>query len=100
MEKAKICPAKHTRPQIPDADWRCLKCGATADDSKPFIIEENDELAQDGCALLHENDEISCWKCGVSTTGKKLAAAYAKQQALVPCPTCKGIGYIVGKIEK
>ena len=88
------CFAKHTRPQIPDSDWHCLKCGATANDDKAFIIEELDARASENCELLHENDEISCWNCKYYTTGKKLAAAYAKQQALVPCPTCKGIGYV------
>lgn len=89
-----VCLAKHTRPQIPDADWRCSKCGATADDSKGFYIEETDESASENCALLHERDGITCWNCRTYTTGKKLAAAYAKQKALVTCPTCKGEGYV------
>ena len=89
-----VCRAKHTRPQIPDADWRCSKCGANADDDRGFLIEEPDEHASEGCELLHETDEIYCWNCKVSTTGKKFAAAYAKQKALVLCPTCKGEGYV------
>ena len=88
------CFAKHTRPQIPDSDWRCPKCGATANDDKAFIIEEINDRASENCGLLHENDEISCWNCKYYTTGKKLAAAYAKQKALVPCPACKGTGYV------
>ena len=88
------CRAKHTRLQIPDADWRCPKCGAAADDNNAFIIEKVDEYALEYCGLLHEKDDLLCWNCGTATTGKKLAAAYAKQKALVPCPACKGTGYV------
>lgn len=88
------CSAKHTRPQIPDKDWHCPKCGATDSWDKGFVIEMSDIHAADDCELLHEADEIHCWNCGGTTTGKKLAAAYAKQQDLKPCPTCQGTGYI------
>lgn len=88
------CPAKHTHPQIPEAAWCCPKCGATANNNAPFVIENADINAQDDCQLLHETDEIYCWECKTGTTGKKFAAAYAHQQDLVPCPTCQGTGYV------
>lgn len=88
------CHAKHTKPQIPDKDWHCLQCGAGIDDKGPFEIEESDERAADDCPLLHEQDSVVCRSCGIFRTGKQIAAAYAKKKNLVPCPGCKGTGYV------
>lgn len=99
------CNAKHTSPQIPDADWKCPKCGAKADAfDKAFIVEESADDASDDCVMLHDHDLLHCYNCDYQTTGKAFAARYAKQQDLVKCPCCKGKGVVssshAAKMEK
>lgn len=92
------CRAKHATPShIPDADWKCPKCGATSDPPRisdpAFIVDATDPDAHEECPLLHEVDDLRCG-CGYGTTGKAFAAAYRKRKSLVTCPTCKGAGCV------
>ena len=72
------CGAEHTMYQPGDANWRCPKCGAKADEPKPFIIEEPIESADPNCSKLHNEDYCLCSSCGFGGTGKKVAAMLMK----------------------
>lgn len=85
------CNAKHTKFQPSDDDWKCPKCG---DDSGNFAINYLDDLADEDCNLLHDADEIACGKCGYGATGKNVARALEKKTRQVPCPHCKGRGWV------
>ncbi len=90
------CGAKHTAYQPTEAEWRCPKCGA---DSSGFYIEDPTEEAEEGCELLHEKDGLYCYTCPMkgdpyAASGKVFAAALAKKNNLVCCPTCKGKGTV------
>ena len=98
VEKALThCGAKHTVPQIPDDKWACPKCGVGSDAQAPFVIEDRDANSSDDCALLHAEDYCVCGNCGFVASGSSLARRYAKEQALIPCPRCKGTGMIDGR---
>jgi rubredoxin len=86
-----ICQAKHTKFQPSDEQWICPKCGA---DSAFFVVEDGAEDSDDDCPLLHNEDEIECGKCGYGGTGKSVAAQMTRKLDLVPCPCCKGAGYV------
>ncbi len=98
MKKAPAhCSAKHANPQVPDADWKCPKCGAgcTPKDirERAFVNDESADGAHSDCPLLHCGDILVC-DCGYGTTGGRFAAAYRKRMALVKCPTCMGHGFV------
>jgi len=90
------CGAKHTKFQPADAEWRCPKCGADAKESV-FIICDPFEGADDDCPLLHDEDNVVCDNCGYGGSGKKVAAAMQKKSTSIPCPHCKGRGWISSK---
>lgn len=95
MATASRCPAKHTKPQIPDEDFKCPKCGTTPDtEEHQFYIQEPSEQADPNCPLLHDADGLGCDKCNYGVSGKRFAAVYAKQQRLVSCEHCKGTGLV------
>lgn len=86
------CGVKHTRPQIPDADWLCPKCGIGAEHkSGGFVIEDP---ASEECSQLHDDDGIYCSNCGFGASGKSFARLYAKAKSLVPCEHCHGTGLV------
>jgi rubredoxin len=86
-----ICPAKHTKVQVPDSDWKCPKCGEKANGKDGFVI--GDGPAMD-CELLHADDSVECYKCGYGGSGAAFSRLYAKAQNLVPCEHCKGTGTV------
>lgn len=90
------CTEKAARPQVPDEEFKCPKCGAPAG---TFVIEDS-ECFDSRCLLLHESDLLVCYECRYETTGKALALRYKKQADLVTCPCCKGKGVVVKGAEK
>lgn len=91
------CGAKHTKPQIPDDDWKCPKCGISVDHpSGGFVVEESAEASDDDCPQLHDEDGVCCNNCGYGASGKTFARLYAKRASLVPCAHCKGSGFVKG----
>lgn len=89
------CPAKHTKPQVPDEAWRCPKCGIGPDHkSGGFVIEGGAEDSADDCTLLHDSDELACYNCEFSATGKSFARAYRVKAGLVKCEACAGSGLV------
>lgn len=95
------CGVKHTKYQPTDKEWRCPKCGASAD--KGFCINEPAEGTDDNCSLLHDEDGIGCDNCmtehdrNTYYSGKQFAALLVKKNNLVPCPHCKGTGLVKKK---
>ena len=83
------CTVKHTKFQPTDEQWKCPRCGR-ADE---FSIEENATEDLD-CELLHDEDVAFCSRCDASWTGQTVARLLAKQNNLVPCPHCKGKGFV------
>ena len=91
------CPAKHTKYQPKDEDWKCPKCGVATSykDEKEqsrmgFIIDESDPLSTDVCNLVHQADDVCCYACGYFATGKRAMDALAKKNNLKPCEHCEG----------
>lgn len=88
-----ICQHKHTKYQPTNEEWRCPRCGATAEQG--FIIYESiNDMDNIECELLHPEDYLHCGKCGLDTSGKAFAAFVVKKNSLVVCPTCKGKGMV------
>lgn len=85
------CNVKHTKYQPTDDEWKCPKCGATANQPDGFF---NDESENNDCPTLHESDTLVCYRCGFSTSGKAFAARLQKAANMVPCPCCKGKGIV------
>ena len=86
-----ICPAKHTKYQPADKDWKCPRCGG---DNTVFTINESAAEALDDCERVHDEDEVRCSKCDMRWTGKQVTALLAKNLDLVECPHCKGKGMV------
>lgn len=88
------CSHKHANPPIPDEDWKCPKCGRTAEDATGgFVIGDPVEGTND-CERLHEEDGVYCYGCDYATSGKAFARAVAKRRNLVKCEACKGSGFV------
>lgn len=85
------CLAKHTVYQPSDDEWKCPQCGG---DNSVFTINESVENASEDCALVHEQDSVTCTKCGLDWSGKKITDLLMKKANLVPCPCCKGKGVV------
>lgn len=92
-EVTATCNEKHTKYQPPDADWKCPKCGTTADVPDGFF---NDNPVSSDCNMLHEADLLRCYRCNHETSGKTFAARLQKAANMVPCPHCKGHGLVPG----
>lgn len=90
------CRAKHTEFQPSLEEWFCPKCGASPDGG--FIVEtfSDDIGSHEECEALHTQDRLDCGKCGYSGSGTAFAKAVAKKANLVPCPHCKGHGFVKG----
>ena len=86
------CPAKHTRYQPTEAEWKCPSCGGKV--GEEFYIDEPVEGAEDGCELLHAEDVLVCTKCGGGWTGQTFSKMMARKNDLVACPTCGGTGTV------
>jgi len=87
------CPAKHTKYQPTEAEWKCPRCLATFDSKKPFYVQEPVDGTED-CLKLHCDDFLFCDTCGYSATGKSFAAQIVKAKNLKPCPHCNGTGLV------
>jgi hypothetical protein len=90
-----MCPVKHTKYQPTDEDFACPKCGATPDSDEGFYSEFSPDGAED-CPMLHDDDELRCYRCDYTTSGKRFAISIAKAKNMVKCPHCKGAGLIEG----
>ena len=91
------CSVKHTKYQPNDDEWRCPKCGVGSQDGEReetgFVIDDGaDESGE--CEKLHDEDDLLCYKCGYACSGKSFANYVVKKNSLVPCPCCKGTGYV------
>jgi hypothetical protein len=73
-------------PRICDDHWKCPNCGAVAHPSD----------SEDG--LIYEPDEgfVNCYVCGKGWTVKEIERKIVKKTNLVPCPHCKGTGFVKG----
>ena len=85
------CPAKHTKFQPTDEEWRCPRCGAGSD---YFYIELSAPDADPDCDKLHVDDWIICDNCGGGWKGSTVAKKLKEKLNYIPCPYCKGRGYI------
>lgn len=85
------CEAKHCKYQPTNEEFHCPKCGAKMGD---FCIDEPDRSADSNCKLLHNSDFLLCYTCKYSATGKDFSAAIVKKKNLIPCPHCKGKGFV------
>lgn len=83
------CTCKHTAYQVSDEEWKCPKCGATAEEG--FVIMDTPNF---DCEKYHDDDEIECERCGYCIDGKSFARAVHKKKGLVKCPCCKGKGVV------
>ena len=98
------CEVKHVKVEITNEDWKCPKCGAHANCNRPdgteaqgFVIDSSPDEADENCWLTHEKDELHCYECDYSTSGKKMTDLYIKQKGMVTCPTCRGKGVVDGR---
>lgn len=87
------CPARHTKPKIPDDEFICPKCGLGPIGGGLLILEDAEDADSD-CPDLHNDAFVNCENCGYGATGKAYAKWYAKQRNLIACPTCSGTGFI------
>lgn len=90
------CEHKHTKYQVPDEEWKCPKCGVTANQTEGFFLD--DPVTTD-CDMLHDEDYLRCYACGYDDTGKKFAAKISKKKNLVKCECCNGKGYVEKKVS-
>lgn len=92
------CTYKHTTYQPEDSEWACPKCGAKCEDGDFVVDTSPDE--EGNCILLHDRDELRCFKCDHSISGKAWANRLQKKKNLVECPCCKGKGLVSGTKEE
>ena len=83
-----ICNLKHIKAPIDD--WKCPICG-----SADFCIDDGPCME---CEEVHPGDVLYCGECRHTVTAKKYFADLRKKLKLVPCPCCKGTGFV--KAEK
>lgn len=87
------CPAKHTKYNPTQEEFKCPECGAPVG---CFVVDEPAEDALDTCAKLHADDVLHCYKCGYKISAPRFVSRIVKEKNLVPCPTCKGRGVVKG----
>ena len=96
------CGAKHTKYQPTMEEWKCPSCGIK-DDGEHFYIDDgehfyidvyDDDIADLDCNLLHEKDGVVCTNCNKAWIGETLSKIMAKIANMVPCPNCKGAGFV------
>jgi hypothetical protein len=92
---------------IPTELWRCPKCGVSSDSTKggfvldePFADEEGKDISPEDEAQGWTRNSAICCECGYTTTTARFFAALLKKANLVPCPCCKGSGYVPGDKNK
>lgn len=88
------CTRKHTKYQVEDADWACPECGATSDKGDGNFVLESEALTADECPLMHMDDYVVCYACNYTASANSYANRVQKQKNLVPCPCCKGKGFV------
>lgn len=95
LEKQNMkCTRKHTKYQVEDTDWSCPECGATSDRGEGNFVLESDAVTADECSLMHMDDHVVCYACDYSASANGYANRVKKQKNLVPCPHCKGNGFV------
>lgn len=87
------CGVKHTKYQPTDEEWKCPLCGAN-DDGEHFYIDSFVEGSADDCELMHRDDTVVCTACDYAWTGEQISKIMAKIASMIPCPHCKGIGFV------
>jgi hypothetical protein len=82
-----VCTRKHIKDPIPEDTWICPKCGDEC------CLDDPDD---DDCSNIHSDDWIICQniRCGHSEKVTSYFRRYLKEHSQVPCPHCKGTGYI------
>lgn len=85
------CPAKHTKFQPSDEQWRCPHCG---DNAYNFYIESYQDEADPDCGKVHVGDYVVCTSCKSDFTGDQATKAIAKNLHMTTCPHCKGSGFV------
>jgi Zn finger protein HypA/HybF involved in hydrogenase expression len=90
------CIAKHTKYQPSDKEWLCPKCSSGSKSPEPFIITDTDEGALVACPALHERDSVYCEHCGLTASGKTVAAKMQAKASMISCPKCRGTGFVKG----
>lgn len=83
-----ICERKHL-PEIPDADFKCPRCGAPCGD---FHIEEGH--LDNECEKLAASDYLMCDKCSHGETAGVFYRRWMKAKSMITCPHCKGKGVV------
>ena len=83
-----ICDLKHIADPLEGKDWECPSCR----EGKLYI----DESLNDDCEKVHADDVLICDKCRHTVTAKRYFAQVRKTLNLVPCPCCKGTGFVKG----
>lgn len=79
-----ICNLKHIKP--PTDDWSCPNCG-----SSDFYIDDGPCME---CEEVHARDILCCGKCKHTMTATAYFAYLRKKLNIVPCPCCKGNGFV------
>jgi hypothetical protein len=89
---------------IPIDLWRCPKCGASPKTDKGgFVLDEPFDNGEHESKEISPEDEVQgwtrnatlyCYECEYTTTTAKFFAQLLKKKNTVPCPCCKGSGYV------
>jgi len=85
------CEAKHVKFEPSEKEWKCPKCNAKCG---VFHIYESVEDSDGDCNLLHPADILRCTKCNYETSGQAFSNMIKKKLNMIPCPHCKGTGYV------
>jgi DNA-directed RNA polymerase subunit RPC12/RpoP len=88
------CGGKHTKYQPTMKEWKCPSCGANDNGEYFYIDTFAIEVSDPDCSLLHRDDVVVCTKCNKEWTGDRLSKLMAKITNMVPCPNCKGTGFV------
>ena len=90
MTEQKInCEAKHAKYQPTDEEFTCPKCGAVCGD-----FYKEDAVGHENCELLHDEDNLACFKCGYRCSGKFFSGRLVKSKGVVKCACCGGKGVV------
>lgn len=95
----KGCNAKHAKYQPTDEEFVCPTCGH-GPLNNGLVIDETQDDANDDCPMLHEGDSLRCYECGYETSGKAFSKKCQTKANMIPCPHCKGKGFVKNEGEK